>query len=422
MEVLLALAALVAGLLIGWLLAGQRQARGLREAVAEAAGLRATLDAEYAAAERREALLLGAEGRSRDALGAEAAEALDRVQLQLAELHRGRASSDAVLREQVRAMADASRLLQAETAQLVTALRAPQVRGRWGEMQLERVVEAAGMTEHVDYRTQVGAPGPGPAQRPDLVVHLSGGRQVVVDSKVAFGAYLEALEARDEATRDARMAAHARHLRRHIDTLAAKAYWQRFDPCPEFVVCFVPADAFLDAALREDPELLEHAFARDVVLATPSTLVALLRTVAYTWRQQQLADNAAAVHRLGRELYQRISTLGGHVDRLGRSLGTAVGAYNDAVGSLERRVVPTARRLGELGVVPADTPLTVARPLIDTEPRDWAAGEPGSARLLALPRDRGEAADPPLADPPPSRPGRGGQPPPPGSSAGQAAP
>jgi DNA recombination protein RmuC len=248
-------------------------------------------------------------------------------------------------------------------------------------MQLERVVEAAGMTEHVDFDTQVSVAGDGGLQRPDLVVHLSGGKQVVVDAKVAFSAYLEAHEAKDEATRDARMRAHAKQLRSHVDALAAKAYWQRFTPTPEFVVCFVPADAFLDAALRADAELLEHAFTQNVVLATPSTLVALLRTVAYTWRQEALAENAEAVHELGRELYRRIATMGGHVERLGRSLGGAVAAYNDAVGSLERRVMATARRMSDLGVVPADSRLTTPEPLLDAVPRPFS-----SAELAELPR------------------------------------
>lgn len=372
------------GVLLGWLLCARRTEAELRSALTEAATLRATLQHEYAAAERRESLLLRADAESREALGAEAAEALERVQRQLVELQQGRASSDAVLREQARAMADASRLLQTETSHLVTALRAPQVRGRWGEMQLERVVEAAGMTEHVDFDTQVIATSEGPALRPDLVVRLAGGKQVVVDSKVAFSAYLDALQARDEPTRDARMKSHAKHLRQHVDQLAAKAYWQRFTPTPEFVVCFVPADAFLDAALREDPELLEHAFTNNVVLATPSTLVALLRTVAYTWRQEALAQNAEAVHELGRELYRRISTMGGHVDRLGRSLGGAVSAYNDAVGSLERRVVSTARRMSELGVVGPDTPLLAAEPLLDAVARPLTAAEFVEPRLVAL--------------------------------------
>ena len=386
MDVVIILVALAVGVLLGWLLCARRTEREVRAAVAEAAALRSTLANEYAAAERREALLLNADERSREAIGAEAAEALERVQRQLVELQRGRADSDAVLREQARAISDASRLLQTETSQLVTALRAPQVRGRWGEMQLERVVEAAGMTEHVDFDTQVCAEGEGGTQRPDMVVRLAGGKQVVVDSKVAFSAYLDALEARDEATRDARMKAHARQLRQHVDALAAKEYWQRFAPTPEFVVCFVPADAFLDAALREDASLLEHAFGRDIVLATPSTLVALLRTIAYTWRQEALAANAEAVHELGRELYRRISTMGGHVEKLGRSLGAAVGAYNEAVGSLERRVVSTARRMSDLGVVAPDAPLVTPQPLLDVIPRPLTATELVEPRLIALRR------------------------------------
>jgi DNA recombination protein RmuC len=183
------------------------------------------------------------------------------------------------------------------------------------------------------------------------------------------------MEARDEATRDERLRAHARHLRGHIDSLAAKAYWQRFTPTPEFVVCFVPADVFLDAALREDPTLLEHAFEVDVVIATPATLVALLRTIAYTWRQDALAVNVDEVHRLGRDLYRRLATMGAHLDKLGRSLGTAVGAYNDAIGSLERRVLSSARQFADLGVVAPDEPLPGPAPLLEAVPRPLTAGE-----------------------------------------------
>lgn len=189
------------------------------------------------------------------------------------------------------------------------------------------------------------------ALRPDLVVRLVGGKHIVIDAKVAFAGYLEALEARDGPTRTARLKAHARHLRTHIEDLGGKAYWNRFDPTPEFVVCFVPADAFLDAALRQDPSLLEFAFDRNVIVATPTTLVALLRTVGYTWRQQALADNTAQVSQLGRELYQRLSRMGSHLDRLGRSLNAAVDGYNSAVGTLEGRVLVSARRLADLAVV-----------------------------------------------------------------------
>jgi DNA recombination protein RmuC len=238
----------------------------------------------------------------------------------------------------------------------------------------------------------VPAPGAGPARRPDLVVRLTGGKQIVVDSKVAFSAYLEAMEARDERTHAARMHAHAKQLRQHVDQLAGKEYWQRFTPTPEFVVCFVPADAFLDAALREDPDLLEHAFTRDVVLATPSTLVALLRTIAYTWRQEALAENAAAIHELGRELYRRISTMGGHVERLGRSLSASVSAYNDAVGSLERRVVSTARQMSELGVVAPGAALNAAEPLLDAVARPLSAAELVEPRLVAVHRAERDGA------------------------------
>lgn len=356
MDLIIIIVVLVAGVAIGWLLATQR-----------------------AATRTRTGAVL------RDAIGAEAADALEAVQAQLVNLERGRVGSDASLQEQLRAMAETSKQLRLETAQLVTALRAPQVRGRWGELQLERVVEAAGMTEHVDYATQVSSTGAGPAQRPDLIVHLAGGKQIVVDSKVAFNGYLEAMEARDERTQTDRLRAHAKALRHHVDQLADKAYWQRFTPTPEFVVCFVPADAFLDAALRADPGLLEHAFARDVVLATPSTLVAVLRTIGYTWRQEALAENAAAIHELGRELYRRISTMGGHVERLGRSLSASVSAYNDAVGSLERRVVSTARQMSELGVVPPGSRLHVAEPLLDAVPRPLRTAELTEPRLVGLP-------------------------------------
>jgi DNA recombination protein RmuC len=206
------------------------------------------------------------------------------------------------------------------------------------------------MLEHCDFEEQVSAATDHKAVRPDLVVRLHGGRSVVVDAKAPFDAYLSAMEARTEQERDRHLEAHARHLRGHVDALAAKSYWSAFEQTPEFVVLFVPADPFLDAALQRDPGLLEHAFSRNVVLATPATLMALLRTVAYTWRQEALARNAAAVHALARELYGRLSTLGEHVAKLGSALGSAVTAYNRAVGSLEARVLVSARKLAELGV------------------------------------------------------------------------
>jgi DNA recombination protein RmuC len=210
---------------------------------------------------------------------------------------------------------------------------------------------------------------------------------VVVDSKVAFSGYLEAMEAKDEATRAARLKAHARHLRDHIDALGAKSYWEHFTPCPEFVVCFVPADAFLDAALREDPALLERAFDQNVVVATPSTLVALLRTIAYTWRQEALAANAAEVHRLGRELYQRLSTMGGHIDKLGRSINNAVENYNKTVSSLESRVFVTARKMIDLKVVEPSEAFEAPAQVTETA-RSAQAPEIAEQRLVALPKPR----------------------------------
>jgi DNA recombination protein RmuC len=300
------------------------------------------------------------------------AASLDKVERHVAQVERDRAASYAGLREQVRGMQLVSEDLRDQTGRLLTALRAPQVRGRWGEVQLRRLVEVAGMVEHCDFAEQVTATDTDGTLRPDMVVTLAGGKQVVVDAKAPFAAYLEAMEAADERTRDARLDAHARHLRGHIGALAGKAYWARFDPTPEFVVLFLPADTFLDAALARDATLLEDAFARNVVLATPATLVALLRTVAYTWRQESLARNAAEVHQLGKELYARLCTLGDHMDRLGRGLAGAVERYNAAVGSLEGRVLVTARRLADLQVSTAEleTPAQV-----DTAPRRLQAPE-----------------------------------------------
>ena len=222
--------------------------------------------------------------------------------------------------------------LRAQTQALVTALRRPEARGRWGEMQLRRVVELAGMAPRCDFDEQVTVQTAEGAFRPDLVVRLAGGKNIVVDSKVSLAAYLEAAETSDEAVRAARLDAHARHLREHVDRLAAKSYWAALSPAPEFVVLFIPGEAFLAPALEHDPALLEHAMARKVHIATPTTLVTMLRTAQYAWQQDALAENARAAFDLGRELYERISGLGRHVDRLGRALTSAVTTYNQAVG------------------------------------------------------------------------------------------
>lgn len=357
---------LAAGAALGWLVARLR-------AAADIARLEATVQARRDGEERLEqsmrALSYEATAQSQEAVARAVAplhETLRRYEDRVAELERDRIDAYAELREQVRSMGVVSGELRTETKQLVAALRAPQVRGRWGEHQLRRVVEAAGLLEHCDFAEQVTASADGQTVRPDLVVRMHGGRVVVVDAKAPLEAYLCAMEARDERTRDAHLDQHARHLRGHVDALAAKAYWTAFESAPEFVVLFVPADPFLDAALQRDPALLEHAFGRNVVLATPATLIALLRTVAYSWRQEALTRNAVAVHGLARELYARLSTLGDHVGRLGASLGGAVSAYNRAVGSLESRVLVSARKLADLGV--SDDPLPMP-PQVEITPR-----------------------------------------------------
>jgi DNA recombination protein RmuC len=297
---------------------------------------------------------------------------LAKVEGQLHAVEKERESAYVGLREQVIAMAASSQRLEGETKALVNALRAPQVRGRWGELQLERIVQLAGMVEHCDFDTQVVGQGEGGGVRPDMVVRLAGGKQVVVDAKVPFAAYLEAVESRDPDVHKDRLAAHARQLRQHVDQLSAKGYWEVFSPSPEFVVLFVPGDPFLEAALQADPSLMEHAFASNVVIATPTTLIALLRTVAYSWRQEALARNAAQVHQLGKELHSRLATMGTHVAKLGRSLDAAVSSYNQTVSSLESRVLVTARKLTDLAV--ADGEL-VEPAQVERSPRTVSAPE-----------------------------------------------
>lgn len=299
-------------------------------------------------------------------------ETLARVEAQLRESDADRLRSHAALTEQVSIARQSSEQLRAQTQALVTALRRPEARGRWGEMQLRRVVELAGMSERCDFDEQVEVTTPDGSLRPDLVVRLAGGKNIVVDSKVSLAAYLEAAETDDDQARQARLDAHARHVREHVDRLGAKAYWAAVSPAPEFVVLFIPGEAFLAPALQRDPGLLEHAMARRVHIATPTTLVSMLRTAHYAWQQEALSENARAVFELGRELYERLSGLGQHVDRLGKALGRAVASYNQAVGSLESRVMVSARRLSELGVV--DAGLEPPAPVEET-PRPLSAPE-----------------------------------------------
>jgi len=300
-------------------------------------------------------------------------EQLGLVEGQLRGLERDRAAAQAILQEQVATVRRSSELLGRETSTLVDALRRPQARGLWGEMQLRRCVEYAGMLDRCDFTEQESLRGDnGQTLRPDLVVRLAGGRSIAVDAKVTLAAYLEAVECDDEREAQQRMATHARHLRQHVDRLAEKAYWSALPDSPDFVVLFLPGEAFLAPALEHDPALLEYAYARHVHLATPTTLVSLLRTVAHGWQQDSLTENARAVVIAGQELYARLGTLGAHVDKLGRSLGAAVGDFNKTVGSLERTLLPSARRLNDLNVGEAQT---TAPRLVDDLPRPLSAPE-----------------------------------------------
>jgi DNA recombination protein RmuC len=400
MELLIAVVALVVGSTVGWLAHAARAGTALRAAQVDAAQACARLDAERSSHTERIATLTADNERQSEQFRALAADALannneqflalahqrlsashqtqvgelaqreqavralvepltrtlDAVRTELTTAEKARIEGHAALGEQVRAMRESSEHLRNETAQLVTALRASQVRGRWGELQLRRVVESAGMIAQVDFVEQSQVRTDDGLLRPDMIVRLAGGKNVVVDAKVAFLGFLEATQTADDRVRAERLAAHARHMRAHIDALAAKRYWDQFAPAPEFVVMFVPAETFLHAALDEDPGLVEYAFERNVVIATPMTLLALLRTIAYAWRQDALASNAQAVLTLGKELHGRLATMGLHLTRLGRAIDAAAGAYNQTVSSLETRVLVSARRFADLNVVDGDLP------------------------------------------------------------------
>jgi DNA recombination protein RmuC len=398
--VVVVLAALLVGGLLGFLLAQIRAARRVEALRIELEGARVRLESTARQEADRISLLEQSEARlraafdslatetfrsnsesflrlAREALGRDQAiahgalkereaaiatlvepikAALQKTEAQVEALERERRDAFSSLRIQIETLANGQTLLQRETRNLVTALRRPEVRGRWGELTLRRLVELAGMSEHCDFTEQLNVTSEEGSLRPDLVVHMPESRNLVVDVKAPLDAYLEALEAPTDETRNIALKRHGQQVETRVRQLSSKSYWTQFEHSPEFVVMFLPGDQFLSAALAERPDLLETALKQNVILATPSTLIALLKTVAYGWRQASVAENAAVIRALGQELYKRLGNFTAHLGKVGTRLGAAIEAYNSAVGSLERQVMPQARRFPDLGVT-SDAPL-----------------------------------------------------------------
>lgn len=399
------LAAFVAGLLVGVALAllaaralARREARLLERAEA---GLQNSFSAAAQSALRENSdlfLQLARESFGREQVGMQSAlrereqsfaslvepirTTLAATHEQISALERERRESFASLKTQLELLAASHHGLQRETHNLVTALRRPEVRGRWGELTLRRVVELAGLSEHCDFAEQESVVTAGGMQRPDLIVRMPEERELVIDAKTPLDAYLEAIDAGSEEQRRVALARHAQQLDARVRELSSKAYWNQFQRSPDFAVLFLPGDQFLSAALAERPDLLEQALRANVIIATPSTLIALLKAVAYGWRQLRVADNAAQIRDLGQQLHQRINAFVNHLVKLGQRLGGAVDSYNSAVGSLERQVLPGARRFTELGAATGEAIATpepietlARRPAGATDPQESSSGD-----------------------------------------------
>jgi len=290
-------------------------------------------------------------------------DALDRYDQHVQAMERSREKAYGGLSQQVHSLVETQQTLQKETGNLVKALRVPHVRGRWGEITLKRVAELAGMQNRCDFFEQQSAANDNGTMRPDMVVYLPGNRQIVVDAKAPLSAYLEALEAETEEEREILIAKHSKHIQSHIHKLAQKAYWKQFSPTPEFVVLFIPGENFFSAALVKNPQLIEEGVNKGVILATPTTLISLLKTVSFAWRQENVSENAKAISELGRELYTRLNLMAEHINKLGRDIERCAGTYNDVIGSFERRVLTSARRFKDLGIsLPGDKDIVRIEP------------------------------------------------------------
>ncbi len=366
---------LLLGLIIGAvavLLVGRRQRLGLAADLDDATERLAEANAALAAAEAESRLLNAQSQENSSVLKALApvAERLGNVQRQVALLERDRVEQYGQLSQQLKDAKDADRLLLQTTQSLASSLRSTSARGRWGEVQLRRVVESAGMVSHVDFSEQVQLSGADGVQRPDMIVKLPGGKELVLDAKVPLSAFLQAQEADDERAAALARLQHAKAVRVHIDSLAAKKYWQGSSASPELVVCFLPAESILSTALDADGQLLDYALGKGVVLASPVSLLAVLKAVAYSWRQEVLTESAKELFEVSSQLYERLATLGDHVGKLGASIRSSVEKYNTMVGSLEARVLPAARRLNSL-----DPDSLAGPPLLESQPRHLSAPE-----------------------------------------------